>query len=90
MSAIVAIFSSIIVIFLIIKCIRYSNRIKEIRRVMGAMARGDFSSRMFLAPTDKLGDLARNINELSTGIQKRIQEITHEKEKLEAILSSMA
>jgi len=78
------------IILLGIKCFRHSRRIREIRRVIGAMAQGDFSSRMVLSPSDKLGDVSRHINELSRGIEKRLQEMTHEKEKLEAILSGMA
>jgi two-component system phosphate regulon sensor histidine kinase PhoR len=87
---ILLVFSLGLVIFLTIKCVRFSNRIKEIRRVINAMAQGDFSLRMELSPSDKMGDVARQINELSTGLQKRLEEITNEKEKLEAILSSMA
>ncbi len=77
-------------VLLSIKYLHYSNRFKEIRRVINAMAAGDFSSRMVLSHSDKLGDIARQVNELSLGIQKRLLEMTHEKEKLEAILSSMA
>ncbi|MBI3602111.1 MAG: PAS domain-containing protein [Candidatus Omnitrophica bacterium] len=72
------------------KCYRYRQRTQEIRRVIGAMAQGDFSLRMVLGPSDKLGDVARHLNELSRGIQKKLQEMTNEKEKLEAILSCMA
>jgi two-component system phosphate regulon sensor histidine kinase PhoR len=79
-----------IIAVLLIKCSRHSNRLKEIRRVINTMSRGDFSSRMVLSPSDKLSSVALQINELSQGIQKRLQEITDEKEKLEAILSSMA
>lgn len=80
----------IVIIFLSIECFRYSRRIKEFRYVIRAIAQGDFASRMALVPTDKFGDVSLYINELAQGIEKRLYEITNEKEKLEAILSSMA
>ncbi|MBF0490578.1 MAG: PAS domain-containing protein [Candidatus Omnitrophica bacterium] len=80
----------IIIIALSIKCYRHSRRIHEIRRVIRSFSQGDFSSRMVLAPSDRLGDVALNINELAQEIQRRLQEMTNEKEKLEAILSNMA
>lgn len=80
-----------IVIFLLaIKSYRDSKRLKEIRRVIRGLAQGDLSLRMMMEPSDKIGDVALNINELAQGIQKRLQEITNENEKLEAILSNMA
>ncbi len=80
----------LIIILLSVKCYRHSSRLKEIRRVIRAISQGDFSSRMVLVPSDRIGDVALNINELAEGIQKRLQEITNENEKLEAILSNMA
>lgn len=77
------------IIALSLKYYRYTQDIKQMRGMITMMAQGDFSTRMVLAPSDKLGDMARDLNELSLGVQKKLEQITNEKEKLEAILSSM-
>ena len=80
----------IIILYLSFQCIFQTRRLEEIRRVINAMTEGDYSLRMGLSFSDKIGDVVRNINDLAAGIQKRLQELTNEKDKLEAILSSMA
>jgi two-component system phosphate regulon sensor histidine kinase PhoR len=90
LSFVLNIFLALVVFLLGFQCFYHSRRIKEIRRVIRAIAQGDFSSRMPLSLADRLGDVALYINELAQGIEKRLQEITNEKEKLEAILSNMA
>jgi len=80
----------ILVVVLTTQYVYLYRRINQIRRVIKAMSQGDFSSPMVVSPHDKLGDVARYLNELSSGIQKRLQETVNEKEKLEAMLSSMA
>ncbi len=80
----------LIIAILSYKYFRQTLQIKEIRRVINAMAIGDYSRRMVLSPSDNLGDVARNVHELAYGIQKRLEELTIEKDKLEAILSNMA
>ncbi|MEI7998397.1 MAG: ATP-binding protein [Candidatus Omnitrophota bacterium] len=80
----------IIILLLSIKSYRYSRQHKEIRRMINAMSRGDFSLRMGLSQSDKVDSVSMLINELSQNIQRRLQELTQEKEKLETILSGIA
>ncbi len=80
----------IIIVFLSIQCVSQTRRLEEIRRVINAMNEGDYSSRMGLSFSDRIGDVVRNINDLAKGTQTRLQELTNEKDKLQAILSNMA
>lgn len=77
----------VLLIILSFRCFHYHKQVNNIRRVIKLMAQGDYSA---FASFDQMGGLAHHLNELSSGIQKRLLEMTNEKEKLEAILSSMA
>lgn len=78
-----------VLILLSIKYYRFCQAMKDMQRMVTMMVRGDFSARTVLTPSDKLGDMARNLNELSLSIQKKLEQMSNEKDKLEAILSSM-
>ncbi len=60
-----------VLILLSIKYYRFGQAVKDMQRMVTMMAQGDFSARTVLTPSDKLGDMARNLNELSLGIQKK-------------------
>lgn len=77
----------ILLVLLLFRCLSYHQQLQHIRRVIRLMSQGDYSS---FSSFDQMGPLAHHINELSSGIQKRLLEITNEKEKLEAVLSNMA
>jgi two-component system phosphate regulon sensor histidine kinase PhoR len=80
----------LVILILGIKCFRFHLKIKAIHKVIRSMTQGNYSSRMELDPSQKLGGMAIEINELSQSIQTKLQEMFNEKEKLEAILSNMA
>lgn len=66
--------------------------IKPIQMMIDAtqrITRGDFSSRINIHYHNELGDLVRNLNEMSRVLQDRIQQITNDKNELQAILSSL-
>ncbi len=51
--------------------------------------KGDFSRRINIYYHNELGDLVRNLNEMSEVLQAQIQRITNDKNELQAILSSL-
>jgi len=53
------------------------------------MANGNYHQKLEISSSDELGNLAASFNILSSEIQKKIAEITEDKNKLLAILSSM-
>lgn len=76
-------------LLLLVKYLSLKSKIQHFRQVINQIVMGDYTSRVVLSPEDKLGDVGRNINELSTSIQNRLSEISLEKEKIEAVLGSM-
>jgi len=61
----------------------------KMQKTTRKLVKGDFSSSIPLLPRDVFGDLADNLNELSSELKSKITEITHDKNELKAILSSM-
>ncbi len=67
----------------------YINPILMMIDVTERIKRGDFSRRINIYYHNELGDLVRNLNEMSQVLQDQIQQITHDKNELQAILSSL-
>lgn len=67
----------------------YAKRLKNIQYVTKELAKGNFASRLNIYTKNELGDLSRSLNELALLFQQRLTEITNDKDKLTAILSSM-
>lgn len=65
-----------------------SRPIRAMTAVARAMAQGDFSVRAQVPAADELASLARALNELSSQLRSRIEQITEEKSLLEAVLAS--
>jgi len=63
--------------------------IQQMQRITEKITRGDYKTRLSLGRKDELGQLANNLNEMSLELQNKIDEITHDKNELKAILSSM-
>lgn len=63
----------------ILLMIDFTKRIKD----------GDFSRRINIHYHNELGDLVHNLNEMSAVLQSQIQQITNDKNELQAILSSL-
>ncbi|OGG54902.1 MAG: hypothetical protein A3F84_27245 [Candidatus Handelsmanbacteria bacterium RIFCSPLOWO2_12_FULL_64_10] len=65
-----------------------SRPIRTMTSVARDMARGDFSARAYAPSSDELDSLARALNEMSSQLKARIDQITEEKSLLEAVLAS--
>lgn len=65
-----------------------SRPIRTMTSVARSMARGDFSARAYAPSSDELDSLARALNEMSSQLKDRIDQITEEKSLLEAVLAS--
>lgn len=63
--------------------------IKQIQKTTEKITQGDFKGHLPLRRKDELGNLASNLNQLSSELQNKIIEIMHDKSELEAILASM-
>jgi len=63
--------------------------LRELRRVAASIARGDLDRRVSLRPIDELGGISASINQMAAEIRRRIDELTREKEQLQAVLNGM-
>ena len=63
--------------------------IKKMQQMASQIAQGHFPERLFLTRKDELGDLAKNLHQMSTELQNKIARIMQDKNELKAILSSM-
>ncbi len=67
----------------------YARRLQRIEYMTKELAKGNFSSRLNISTKNELGTLSRSLNELGLQFQQRLLEITNDKDRLKAILSSM-
>jgi two-component system phosphate regulon sensor histidine kinase PhoR len=63
--------------------------LEELRDALGAIARGDLSTRLRPRTRDEFGEIARAVNAMAEQLRLRVGQITGEKERLQAVLSSM-
>jgi two-component system phosphate regulon sensor histidine kinase PhoR len=61
----------------------------ELRDALGAIARGDLATRLRPRTRDELGEIARAVNGMAEQLRLRVDQITGEKERLQAVLASM-
>ncbi len=66
-----------------------SKPLDDMASVARAMAQGDFSRKPLLYSRDEIGDLARALSYMSDEIKSKIDKISREGVKLDAVLSSM-
>lgn len=66
-----------------------SKPLSEMSSVAKAMSKGDFSRKIFRRAGDEIGGLATALNQMSDEIKNKIEKLTSEEAKLEAVLSSM-
>jgi two-component system phosphate regulon sensor histidine kinase PhoR len=67
----------------------YVRPILMMNEMTERIAKGDFSRRVNVYFGNELGDLVRNLNEMSDVLQEKINRVTHDKNELQAILSSL-
>jgi len=70
--------------------IRVSRPLREMAGIAQAMSDGDFSRKPSIISQDEVGDLARAITDMSEEIGDKIDTITQERARLDAVLSSMS
>lgn len=86
-SILFAFFLAVVVSFL--ASAHISSPIREISWEAKNIARGNFSNRIPIVSDDEIGDLAKAFNHMSEQIRSKIEEITSNKSRLEAVLLSM-
>jgi two-component system phosphate regulon sensor histidine kinase PhoR len=69
---------------------RYSQPIDAMRQMAGHVAHGDFTRRVPYRIGGELGELGAALNEMSTQLETRLQELRAEKAELSAVLASMS
>jgi two-component system, OmpR family, phosphate regulon sensor histidine kinase PhoR len=67
-----------------------SRPLQDMAGIAQAMAKGDFSRKPSVVPQDEIGDLSRALTNMSEEIRDKIDTITQERVKLDAVLSGMS
>ncbi|MCL5935262.1 MAG: cell wall metabolism sensor histidine kinase WalK [Firmicutes bacterium] len=68
---------------------RFTSPIRELTQVAQELAQGNFRARVKVRTGDELGYLSSTLNHMATGLQNMIEDISNEKNKIRAILTSM-
>ena len=66
-----------------------SNPLVEMASVARKLAKGDFSKKTLVRSNDEIGDLAKALNYMSVEIKNKVNSLSSEKAKLEAVVSGM-
>ena len=68
---------------------RLTRSLRRIVEFADALGQGRFGERVTIGPRDELADLARVLNQMAAELQTKIAEISDDRSRLQAILSSM-
>jgi two-component system phosphate regulon sensor histidine kinase PhoR len=68
---------------------RFTEPIRELTGVAQQLTKGNFQARVKVRTNDELGYLSRTLNHMAGSLQEKIEQISTEKHKITAILSSM-
>jgi two-component system phosphate regulon sensor histidine kinase PhoR len=63
--------------------------LRELGRVVGSIARGEFDQRFSWPSRDEMGRIAEDVNEMGDQLRRRLREVTADKEQLQAVLAGM-
>jgi two-component system, OmpR family, phosphate regulon sensor histidine kinase PhoR len=63
--------------------------IREMRRVASSIAEGHLDDRLPFRSGDELADISTAINQMAEQLRLRLEEVTHDKEQLHAVLEAM-
>lgn len=66
-----------------------SKPLSEMSFIAKKMARGDFSKKVYTRSNDEVGDLAISLNHMAGEIKNKMERISYEEAKLDAVISSM-
>lgn len=64
--------------------------LREMRRVVASIAKGDLEPRLPLRMSDELGEIYDAINRMADQMRQQLEDTTAEKERLHAVLDAMA
>lgn len=67
----------------------FSAPLAEMKSLAQKIVHGDFTHRITIKSKDEIGQLAESLTEMSEQLEKKIETVTEDKNKMEAILSSM-
>jgi two-component system phosphate regulon sensor histidine kinase PhoR len=67
----------------------FSSPLSEMKSFAQKIVQGDFRHKVKIRSEDEIGQLAESLNTMSEQLEKRIEAIIEDKNKIEAILSSM-
>ena len=82
---------ALLVLFVALALSRAISRpLREMSEVAGRLAAGDFAARVNKDQADEHGLLADTLNALAASVQAQIQELSHDKAQLSAILANMS
>jgi two-component system phosphate regulon sensor histidine kinase PhoR len=68
---------------------RISRQLENMVDVAQALSRGDMNQRVIAPSSEELGELANVLNQMAMQLDNRIKTIVHQRNELEAVLSSM-
>jgi len=85
---------SLVVVFLaalvsLIVSDRINKPVEEMKKGADHFAAGDLEYRLAVPDSEELGGLAKAMNQMAAQLNERISTITHQRNELEAVLSSM-
>jgi two-component system phosphate regulon sensor histidine kinase PhoR len=63
--------------------------LREMRSVAASIAGGNLDHRLAVRPFDEIGDISKAINEMADQIRQRLDEVSREKDQLQAVLNGM-
>ena len=69
--------------------IMISKPLSEMSSIAKKMAKGDFSKKAYSRSNDEVGDLAISLNFMAEEIKSKIEKVSYEEAKLDAVISSM-
>ncbi|WP_028306776.1 ATP-binding protein [Desulfitibacter alkalitolerans] len=87
-SAMAAIILASVVSYFLSKTL--SKPLVQMNKVANEMAKGNFDNKMEVNSNDEVGLLGASLNNLSDQLKSKINELSHEKSKLEKVLASMS
>lgn len=68
---------------------RVSRPLRQMMQVGKLISRGDFSQKVKVKTKDEIGELAEILNQMSTELSQKIEQITQDRSQMQSILSSM-
>ena len=69
--------------------LKISNPLVDMASIARKLAKGDFSKKTLVHSADEIGDLAKALNYMSAEIKDKVNSLSSEKAKLEAVVSGM-